>query len=124
MAMFWLVPRMAELGISDKELAERLKISRSSISTWRWNEEIPSTFLGHPQRLNELAEALKMSPLEVLNASGYKIGYEVDGLHISHEIKEFVELLASAPASLQPIIIRIAIRMAKELIAELDDKEP
>ena len=121
---FWLETRMADLGLGDTELAEILGVIRTSVANWRREKRLPSTILGNPEKLKTLASALKMTSLDVLNASGFDIGFVVEGLRIPAEARELIEILASAPPNLIPPIIGISMIMAKQILAGYPNFDP
>lgn len=62
----FLSQRRAELGLSIKQLADRVGIAKSTLHQWESGENLPSA-----GRLSKLADALEMSYEDFLAAAGF-----------------------------------------------------
>lgn len=75
--MHWIQQRRKTLGMNQEELSAKLQlggfdISRTTISNWENHVSTPP--LENPRFVRALANALRLSMADLLNAAGYGIG--------------------------------------------------
>jgi transcriptional regulator with XRE-family HTH domain len=96
------------LGISQQDLAERLKsrgfdFRRGRISSWE-REEPRNEFEWNPDFLDALAEALEVSPLQLLDEMGFPTGLPSG---ISPEALAIAQAISSAAPDLRTRLLRM-----------------
>ena len=88
--------KLAEHGMTQTELAERVGVSQTQISSYLRGKRRPS-----PETCVRLAEALAVPVDEVLILAGHRPPLAADG---DMELKELVEILRQIPSDQRPPI--------------------